>query len=121
MGSRQKNCPPCHRGPSSGSASASEQKIENYCPGELAQQAQKDSGLDDLTFTLFWELKRHIYKDPKPLAIALADAFRRFPNFHSNADEMRELEAQLYKLLLPSVQGKKMVEVAERLIKVRTP
>ena len=34
---------------------------------------------------------------------------------------MRELKAQLYKLLLPSVQGKKMVEVAERLIKVRTP
>ena len=41
-------------------------------------------------------------------------------NIHSNADEMRELKAQLYKLLLPSVQGKEMVEVAERLIKVRT-
>jgi hypothetical protein len=74
-----------------------------------------------ITLTLYWELKRHIYKDPKTLAIALADPFKRFPNFHSNADEMRELKAQLYKLLLPSVQGKKMVEVAERLIKVRTP
>src|SRR5665213_1871099 len=86
-----------------------------------AQQAQKDSGLDNLTFTLFWELKRHSYKDPKLLAIALAGPFKRFSNFHSNADEMRELKAQLYKLLLPFVQGKKMVEVAERLIKVRTP
>lgn len=86
-----------------------------------AQQAQKDSGLDDLTFSLFWELKRHIYKEPKSLAIALAEPFKRFPNFHANPDEMRELKAQLYKLLLPSVQGKKMVEVADRLIKVRTP
>ena len=74
-----------------------------------------------LTFTLFWELKRHSYKDPKLLATALAGPFKRFSNFHSNADEMRELKAQLYKLLLPFVQGKKMVEVADRLIKVRTP
>jgi type I restriction enzyme R subunit len=86
-----------------------------------AQQAQKDSGLDDLTFSLFWELQRHIAKDPKTLAVALAEPFKRFPNFHSNADEMRELKAQIYKLLLPFVSGKKMVEVADRLIKVRTP
>ena len=86
-----------------------------------AQQAQKDSGLDDLTFSLFWELQRHITKDPKTLAIALAEPFKRFPNFNSNADEMRELKAQIYKLLLPFVSGKKMVEVADRLIKVRTP
>ena len=86
-----------------------------------AQQAQKDSNLDDLTFTLFWELKRHISKDPQALATALAEPFKRFPNFHANPDEMRELKAQLYKLLLPFVQGKKMVEIAERLIKVRTP
>jgi type I restriction enzyme R subunit len=86
-----------------------------------AQQAQKDSGLDDLTFALFWELKQHIAKDPQALAVALSEPFRRFSDFHSNADEMRELKAQIYKLLLPFVQGKKMVEVADRLIKVRTP
>lgn len=86
-----------------------------------SQQAQKDSGLDDLTFTLFWELKRHLYKNPEKLAGALAEPFKRFPNFHANQDEMRELKAQIYKILLPEVQGKKMVEIADRLIKVRTP
>ena len=86
-----------------------------------SQQAQKDSGLDDLTFTLFWELKRQLYKNPKALAVALAEPFKRFPNFHANQDEMRELKAQIYKILLPVVQGKKMVEIADRLIKVRTP
>ena len=86
-----------------------------------SQQAQKDSGLDDLTFTLFWELKRHLYKNPEKLAGALAEPFKRFPNFHANQDEMRELKAQIYKILLPEVQGKKMVEIADRLIKIRTP
>ena len=85
-----------------------------------AAQAKKDSGLDDATFTLYWELKRHIYKDPKKLAISLAVPFNRFPNFDSNAEQMRQLKAELYKVLLPVVQGKKMVEIADRLIKVRT-
>jgi len=86
-----------------------------------AAQAKKDSGLDDATFTLFWELKRFLYKDPQKLAIQLAVPFTRFPNFDSNAEQMRQLKAELYKVLLPVVQGKKMVEVADRLIKVRTP
>lgn len=86
-----------------------------------AEQAKKDLGLPDDTFSIYWELKRHIYRDPKKLAVALTDPFRRFPNFASNADEMRQLKAELYKVLLPEVQGKTMVEVSDRLIKVRTP
>jgi len=88
-----------------------------------AEKAKKESGLDDLTFTLFWELKRHLYKhkNPQKLAAALAEQFRRFPNFHSNAEQMRQLKAELYKVLLPVVQGKPMVEIADRLIKIRTP
>jgi type I restriction enzyme R subunit len=86
-----------------------------------ANQAKKDSGLDDLTFALFWELKRYISKDPRRLAISLAEPFNRFPNFDTNAEQMRQLKAELYKVLLPEVQGKKMVEIADRLIKVRTP
>jgi len=74
----------------------------------------------DDTFAIYWELKRHLYKHPKKLAIALTEPFRRFPNFNSNADEMRQLKAELYRILLPEVQGKKMVEIADRLIKVRT-
>jgi len=52
--------------------------------------------------------------------MALTEPFRRFPTFNSNADEMRQLKAELYKILLPEVQGKKMVEVSDRLIKVRS-
>jgi len=85
-----------------------------------AAQAKKDSGLDDATFTLYWELKRHLYKDPQKLALLLAVPFTRFPNFNSNPEQMRQLKAELYKVLLPVVQGKKMVELADHLIRVRS-
>ncbi len=85
-----------------------------------AEQAKKDSGLDDATFPLYWELKRHSYKDPKALATAARAAFARFPNFNSNPDELRQLKAELYKVLLPVVQGKSMVEIADQLLKVAT-
>ena len=86
-----------------------------------AEKAKKDSGLDDLTFTVFWELKRHTYKNPKKLAVALAEQFKRFPNFNSNAEQMRQLKAELYRVLVPVVQGKPMVEIADRLINALTP
>ena len=76
--------------------------------------------MDDATFVLYWELKRHVYTDPKKLALEIAAAFSRFPNFNSNPDEMRQLKAELYKHLLAIAQGKAMVEIADRLIKVRT-
>ena len=85
-----------------------------------AEKAKKETGLDDATFPLYWELKRLTYKDPKKLAQTIVQPFRRFPNFNSNPDEMRQLKAELYKVLLPLVQGKAMVEVADRLIKVST-
>jgi type I restriction enzyme R subunit len=85
-----------------------------------AEKAKAETGLDDATFPLYWELKRLTYKDPIKLAQAIVQPFRRFPNFNSNADEMRQLKAELYKLLLPVVQGKAMVEAADRLIKVST-
>jgi type I restriction enzyme, R subunit len=84
-----------------------------------AQKAKQESGLDDNTFPIYWELKRHVYQEPKRLAMTLSEAFRRFPNFQSNAEDMRQLKAELYKVLVPVVQGRKMVEIAERLIKVK--
>ena len=86
-----------------------------------AEKAKQALGLPDDTFAIYWEIKRRTYKEPKKLALALVDPFRRFPNFASNAEEMRQLKAELYRILLPEVQGKTMVEIADRLIKVRTP
>jgi type I restriction enzyme R subunit len=85
-----------------------------------AEKAKKESGLPDDTFAIYWELKRHLYKDPKKLAAALVEPFRRFPNFGSNAEEMRQLKAELYKVLVSTVQGRKMVELSDQLIKVRS-
>lgn len=85
-----------------------------------AEKAKKDSGLDDATFALFWELRHFSVPDPKVLAGAANAAFLRFPHFDSNPEQMRQLKAELYKVLLPVAQGKKMVEIADRLIKIRS-
>jgi len=66
------------------------------------------------------ELKRHLYKDPKKIGRVARVPFTRFPNFDSNAEQMRQLKAELYKVLLPVVQGKKMVELADRLNQSRS-
>jgi hypothetical protein len=55
--------------------------------------------------------------DPKKIAIEANAGFLRFPNFAMNRDQIRPLKAELYKVLLLVVQGKKMVEVADQLIK----
>ena len=103
------------------SSEQARQQLEVLAQEALAaEKAKKESGLPDDTFSIFWELKRHVYKDPKRLAIALTEPFRRFPHFQSNAEEMRQLKAELYKVLLPEVQGKKMVELVDRLIKLRS-
>lgn len=86
-----------------------------------AEKAKKECGLDDGTFTLFWELRRFNVPEPEQIAVATNATFVRFPDFHSNPDEMRQLKAELYKTLLAVTQGKKMVDIADRLIKVRTP
>jgi len=42
--------------------------------------------------------------------------FDRFPDYRYNAEELRQLKAEIYKLLLSSVEGKKMVALTEKLL-----
>jgi hypothetical protein len=39
-----------------------------------------------------------------------------FPDYRYNAQELRQLKAEIYKLLLSSVEGKKMVWLTEKLL-----
>ena len=48
----------------------------------------------------------------------MSAAFERFPNHYYNAAELRQLKAQLYKVLLPAVGKDRMVELADRLLRL---
>jgi type I restriction enzyme R subunit len=81
-----------------------------------AENERQQTGLAADTFTIYWELKREGIDEAKGLAKNLKALFDRFPNYRYNAEELRQLKAEIYKLLLSSVEGKKMVSLTEKLL-----
>ena len=86
-----------------------------------AEKEREQAGLDADTFTIYWELKREGIGDPKTLAKNLKALFDRFPNYRHNAEELRQLKAEIYKVLLPALDGKKMVALTEKLLDLMHP
>ncbi|MCX6937877.1 MAG: HsdR family type I site-specific deoxyribonuclease [Verrucomicrobia bacterium] len=86
-----------------------------------AERARQASGLAAGAFGVFWELKREGYDETmaRSLAVEIEDAYRRFPNASSNADELRQLKAEIYKVLLKVVGGAKMIALAEKVMRAR--
>ncbi|MGH9368516.1 MAG: type I restriction endonuclease subunit R [Thermoanaerobaculia bacterium] len=84
-----------------------------------ARKEQEQTGLDLNTFTLYWVVKQAGVSEPDRLASLLDQAFARFPNHAHNAGELRQLKAELYKGLLPAVGKERMVDLAERLLRLK--
>jgi len=80
-----------------------------------AGKERERTGLDLNAFTIYWVLKQAGAPEPLRLAPMLDAAYARFPNHAHNAAELRQLKAELYKVLLPAVGKERMVELAERL------
>jgi type I restriction enzyme R subunit len=85
-----------------------------------AQQEQKRLGMDQQTFAIYWTLQKENLPGARELAKEIAAVFERFPNFARSADELRELKAEIYKALLREVSGKRMVEIGDRILSLRT-
>src|SRR5205823_3824159 len=83
-----------------------------------AEKERQQTGLDATTFTIFWELKREGLDDAKRLARNVKAVFDRFPDYRYNAEELRQLKAEIYKLLLSVMDGKKMVVLTEKLLEL---
>ncbi|MBI4649736.1 type I restriction endonuclease subunit R [Candidatus Desantisbacteria bacterium] len=83
-----------------------------------ARRKQRESNFDINTFTIFWTLKQENIKDSESYAQTINSAFVRFPNCNHNVEEMRQLKAELYKVLLPIVDKDKMIKLVEKLLKI---
>jgi len=81
-----------------------------------AEEERRQPGLDADSFTIYWELKREGVDEAKALARNVKAVFDRFPDYRYNAEELRQLKAEIYKLLLRWVEGKKMVTLTEKLL-----
>lgn len=85
------------------------------------EEERKRTGLDPATFAIFWILRRENLPMPETITTEISEAFKRFPNYATNADEMRQLKAEVYKALLRVVSGKRMVDLAEQILKLKRP
>lgn len=95
-------------------------RIEGLMQEKLrAEQARKESGLDADTFEIFWFLQQQELMDALAIAKEINAVHSRFPNFASNADEHRQLKAEIYKSLLRVVSGKRMVDLAEEILRLK--
>jgi type I restriction enzyme R subunit len=83
-----------------------------------AERERQRTGMDINTFTIYWELRGEGVQKAQELAAAINEVIQRFPNFQFNTEELRQLKAEVYRLLLTAVDGKKMVALTERLLKL---
>lgn len=83
-----------------------------------AREKQNEMRFDINTFTIFWTLKQEKIREPEIHSQAINSVFMRFPNFNHNAEELRQLKAELYKLLLPVTGKDRMIVLVEKLIKI---
>ena len=93
-----------------------EKLLEEYAQ---AQSEYKEKGFDLNTFTIYWVLKQAGAAKPEQLAPFVNSVFEKFPNYLHNSAELRGLKAEIYKVLLPAVGRERMVELAERLLKLQ--
>jgi type I restriction enzyme, R subunit len=102
------------------STGAAMAKIESLMEEKIkAEKARKESGLDPDTFEVFWFLQQQEIPNATLLAKEISAVYGRFPNFASNADEQRQLKAEIYKSLLREVSGRRMVEIGEGLLRLK--
>jgi type I restriction enzyme R subunit len=85
------------------------------------EEERKRTGFDPETFAIFWILRRESLEMPEILASEIAEAFKRFPSHQTNTDEMRQLKAEIYKTMLRVVSGRRMVDLAEQILRVKHP
>ena len=83
-----------------------------------ARRQREKTGFDINTFTIYWLLKQENVKWPENLATIVNNVFLRFPNSEYNIAELRQLKAELYKLMLPVVSKDSMLGIVEKLLKL---
>jgi len=85
-----------------------------------ARCRQSKMGVDATTFSFYWTLKQEGVAESESNAATLKGVFDRFPNHKENASELRQLKAELYKLLLPLAGKDRMVSLVDTLLRVES-
>ena len=82
---------------------------------------QKKSGLEPEVFHICWTLCQDGLEPAAATATAkeINNSFEKFPYFAGNTEEERQLKIDIYRILMPLMDGSAVVKLAENLIETR--
>ncbi len=92
---------------------------ELYRKYQNAQKERKEKNFNENTFTAYWVLKNENIAESEKLAAEIDALVQKYPHYRDNAAEMRQLKAELYKILLPAAGKEKMVQIVRNILEMR--
>jgi len=92
---------------------------ELYRKYQSAQKERKEKNFNENTFTAYWVLKNENIAESEKLAAEIDALVQKYPHYRDNAAEMRQLKAELYKILLPAAGKEKMVQIVRNILEMR--
>lgn len=102
------------------STEAAIKEIEDlYRKYQGAQKERKEKGFDENTFAAYWVLKNESVPEAEKVAAEIETVMLKYPHYRDNAAEMRQLKAELYKILLTAAGKDKMVQIAKSILEMR--
>lgn len=102
-----------------GTVDALEELEKALAEYNAAQREVKERGFNMNTFSVYWILHRAGFAEADKAAPQIDQLFAQFPNFRDNAEERRDLTAELYKVLLPHVSKTRRAALADELLRMR--
>jgi type I restriction enzyme, R subunit len=84
-----------------------------------ASRERAAKGMDERTFAAYWVLKRSNVPDPESIAAKSSEVFAKFPNWQANEADLRELRAELYRVLLPTIGKAHIVQTVTDLLRAQ--
>jgi len=84
-----------------------------------AREEMTQSGFDVKKFSVYWVLKQANAPDSEKTVEEIEILFKKYPNYADNVDELRQLKAELYRVLLPSAGKERMISLVDSLLRLK--
>ncbi len=95
------------------------QQLEALMRERLGAETERQRlGFDVRAYAVHLRLKNEGLAAAEELTRKLAACVARFPNHGANPEELRQLKAELYKILLIEVGRQRMVELADAILRL---
>lgn len=96
------------------------QQLRELCREIIrARKASKQEGLGRLAFSVFWELQRLGFQEPKKAALEVDKVFQEFPHWRTSSAQQRDARTRLYGVMLTAgLEADEVKSVVDQIFKI---